>query len=181
MQALAMSFLKMIFAFNLFSPVLVHKPLPARELRDTSENYIVIHYDSSSSSTITWKYLRKKGNAYHYLIDRKGTIIKMIDPKYRARHAGLSYYDGHFELNKYSIGICLVNNGVQPYTQQQYMSLSWLIAQLQKRYHNITTSKIIGHSDIAIPRGRKKDPGPQFNWLLFFSLIHTTYNIPSLK
>lgn len=134
------------------------------KLRDTSNNIVVIHYDSSDNVVRTLVYLRKKRDAYHYIIDRKGRIYQMIDPKWEARHAGISYWNGYWRLNHYSIGICLSSNGVEPFTEKQYQALEWLISHLKRRYPDIDSTKIVGHSDIAFPRGRKKDPGPNFDW-----------------
>ena len=47
----------------------------------------------------------------HYLIDRKGQILKMVDDNKIAWHAGKSKWKNYINLNKYSIGIELVNKG----------------------------------------------------------------------
>ena len=47
----------------------------------------------------------------HYLIDRKGKIFKMVDDNKIAWHAGKSKWKNYINLNKYSIGIELVNKG----------------------------------------------------------------------
>lgn len=156
----------MWLALFLLQIKVIDKPIPIRykPLRDTTENYIVLHYDENDNYFGTRQWLIKKGNSYHYYIERNGTIIKMVDPKYEAGHAGASLWNGHLRMNKYSIGICLENKPPQQYTQAQYISLSWLIKVLQKRFDDPTSHVILGHSDVAIPRGRKQDPGPQFDW-----------------
>lgn len=146
--------------------------LPGKhELRDTSVNYIVLHYDEGKSYTGTRSSLIRKGNSYHYYVKRDGTVVKLLDPKYKANHAGISYYKKKFGLNMYSIGICLQNKPPQQYTSAQYKSLRWLILDLQKRYNDSTTRIILGHSDVALPRGRKKDPGKHFSWMHLRTMI----------
>jgi N-acetyl-anhydromuramyl-L-alanine amidase AmpD len=144
----------------------IDKPISVRykPLRDTTKNYIVLHYDESDNYFGTRRWLIKKGNSYHYYINRSGTIIKMMDPKYQAGHAGASFWRGNLRMNKYSIGICLENKPPQKYTLAQYNSLAWLIKVLQRRFDDPTSQVILGHSDVAVPRGRKKDPGPHFDW-----------------
>lgn len=146
------------------SPKVINTPFPRGDRRDTTNNYIVLHYDASMDFKTTFRWLKRKKNSYHYFIRRDGTIHKLIDPAYQANHAGLSFWDNNLRMNKYSIGICLQNDGKIAYTDQQYASLLWLINIQKKRFHDITEERIIGHSDIAIPRGRKSDPGDHFDW-----------------
>ena len=75
-----------------------------------------------------------------------GTIHKLIDPKFQARHDGLSKWAGRYHVNEFSIGICLQNNGIGPYTIKQYISLAWLVNILERRYPDITKSRIVGHA-----------------------------------
>ena len=157
--------LKLLFIAQLLAPTVLSKPLPIqKKLRSTTANYIVLHYDDGGSYKSTRNTLIKKKNGYHYYIQRNGVIIKLIDTKYQANHAGISYYKGMFRLNKYSIGICLQNDPPQAYTEAQYKSTAWLIDVLQNKYKDSTTQVLLGHSDIAIPRGRKEDPGSHFDW-----------------
>lgn len=152
---------------SLFQPMkIVNKPFKHGGLRDTSVNYLVIHNDSSMNSKTTFSFLKKKRNAYHYYIDESGVLYKLIDPKYQANHAGLSFYEGHIRMNRYSIGICLGNMPPRRYKETQYNSLAWLIVELQHRFPDSQYRPVIGHKDIAFPRGRKSDPGPQFDWQL---------------
>lgn len=160
------------FLLQLATPAILISPLPGKHsVRDTTTNYIVLHYDDGNSYEASRKFLIKKGNSYHYYIKRNGTIVKMLDPMYEAGHAGLSYYKKHIRMNRYSIGICLQNNPPQKYTAAQYNSAAWLIRQLQKRYEDSTSKIILGHSEIAVPRGRKNDPGKHFNWKKLHMLI----------
>ena len=156
--------LKMLLMAQLITPILLNKPLSVKKTVRSPINYIVLHYDDGGSYKSTRRYLNKKGNSYHYYIQRNGTIIKLIDPKYEASHAGVSFYKGKIRLNKYTIGICLQNDPPEAYTEKQYNSAGWLIKQLQSRYKDSTSKVVIGHSDIAFPRGRKLDPGEHFNW-----------------
>jgi N-acetyl-anhydromuramyl-L-alanine amidase AmpD len=149
------------------APTVVQRPFPASKLRDTSITYIILHNDSSLSPATTFRWLRRKKASYHYYIDRAGTIHKLIDPRYVAGHAGLSYYDGHWQLNRISIGICLQNQLPQDYTAAQYTSLRWLVNAMHRRYPNSKHTPILGHDQVAWPRGRKYDPGEHFDWTKF--------------
>lgn len=101
--------------------------------------------------------------ASHYLIDREGDIVSLVDIRHRAWHAGPSKMpftdDNREEVNDFSIGIELIGGETTGFTDKQYDSLINLIAELKER-HPLTT--IIGHDTIA--PDRKIDPGPCFEW-----------------
>jgi N-acetylmuramoyl-L-alanine amidase len=51
-----------------------------------------------------------------------------------------------------------------PFTEAQYHVLRELIQEIRVHYPLITPDRIVGHGDIAIPKGRKTDPGLAFDW-----------------
>ena len=163
--------LSLVASLMYIPPKIVDKPFPRGRLRDTAVTYIVIHNDSSPTPRVTFKYLKRRRNSYHYYISRDGTIHRLVDPRYEANHAGLTFYDGYVRMNRYSIGICFENMPPQEYTDAQYKSGAWLIQQLHKRFPDSKTKPVVGHEDIAIPRGRKNDPGPHFDWATFNDYI----------
>ena len=128
---------------------------------------IVIHYTGMQSRIESVRRLLspKHKVSCHYLIDRKGKILKMVDDNKVAWHAGKSKWKNYNNLNKYSIGIELVNKGhefgYEKFTISQVNNLIKLCQNLKKKY-KIKNSNIVGHSDIAPLR--KKDPGEKFPW-----------------
>ena len=101
----------------------------------------------------------------HYFINRKGEIIQMVKEKNIAWHAGKSKWKKFKNLNKYSIGIELVNKGhqfgYQNFSNKQISSLIKLCKKLKKKYA-IKKENFLGHSDIAPLR--KTDPGEKLPW-----------------
>lgn len=81
------------------------------ELKSTP--FVVIHYTASTNITSTIKHLQNpKNNASaHIVIDRLGEIYQLVPFNIQAWHAGNSKYRGLNSLNKYSIGIELLNAG----------------------------------------------------------------------
>jgi len=129
---------------------------------------IVIHYTGMQSKIESIKRLRslRAKVSCHYLIDRRGKVIKMVEENKVAWHAGKSKWKNFKNLNNSSIGIELVNRGFEfgyeNYTNSQIKKLIELCLILKKRF-KIKNSNIIGHSDIAPLR--KQDPGEKFPWL----------------
>ena len=129
--------------------------------------FIVIHYTGMQSERACIKRLTsiKSKVSAHYLISRDGKIIRMVDEKNSAWHAGKSKWKNITNLNDQSIGIELVNKGHQFgyefFSKKQISQLILLCRSLIKKY-KIKRHDILGHSDIAPLR--KKDPGEKFPW-----------------
>jgi N-acetyl-anhydromuramyl-L-alanine amidase AmpD len=128
------------------------------------------------------------GVSAHYLIDRKGTILRLVSEDRIAYHGGKGKHTLHpdrpNQINNYSIGIELLAIGSEEdmkgfltheqhgeieisllgYTEKQYASLRRLIEYLVVRYSGIEADRrhIIGHDEYA--PDRKNDPGELFDW-----------------
>ena len=74
----------------------------------------------------------------HFLIDRKGQILRMVDENKVAWHAGKSKWKNFTNLNRNSIGIELVNKGhkfgYQKFTKVQIKKLIQLCKLLKRKY-----------------------------------------------
>ena len=129
--------------------------------------FIIIHYTGMQSEIESIKRLKdfKSKVSCHYLINRKGKVIQMVDDMFIAWHAGKSRWKNFVNLNKHSLGIELVNKGhefgYQSFTNQQIKSLISL-CKILKRKFEIKKENFLGHSDIAPLR--KLDPGEKFPW-----------------
>ena len=103
----------------------------------------------------------------HYLINRKGELISMVEESKTAWHAGKSKWKNYVNLNNQSVGIELVNKGQRfgyvNFSNKQIKKLIELCKYLIKKY-KIKQANILGHSDIAPLR--KIDPGEKFPWKL---------------
>ena len=112
----------------------------------------------------------------HGFIPRNGTLVQSVSCLQRAWHSGKSTFCGRDNCNDFSIGIELegIDDSVadippQPFTPAQYAMLVDCIKALQPHFPAITTEHVVGHSDIA--PGRKRDPGPGFDWDYFRGLL----------
>ncbi|WP_371357336.1 N-acetylmuramoyl-L-alanine amidase [Hydrocoleum sp. CS-953] len=127
---------------------------------------IIFHHTGSDNGdgTISWFQNPNSRVSAHYVVDRDAQITNMVDTNDRAWHAGISELNGRSNVNDFSIGIEIVNpdGNWSPYTEAQYQSLEWLTQDLLNKYPSIT--HITGHEDVALPKGRKSDPGDLFDW-----------------
>ncbi len=145
-----------------FSPNHSTKTRPNNQIK-----FVIIHYTGMQSEIESIKRLKnpKYAVSCHYLINRKGKIFRMVKDKNIAWHAGKSKWKKFVNLNKYSLGIELVNKGhhygYQNFSTRQIRSLIILCKQLKKKYR-IKKENFLGHSDIAPLR--KNDPGEKFPW-----------------
>ena len=129
--------------------------------------FVIIHYTGMQSEIESIDRLssEKSKVSCHYLINKKGKVIQMVKELKVAWHAGKSKWQNYKNLNKYSIGIELVNKGhkfgYEKFPNSQIRSLIKICKSLKKKYH-IPRANFLGHSDIAPLR--KIDPGEKFPW-----------------
>ncbi|MCU0829193.1 MAG: N-acetylmuramoyl-L-alanine amidase [Tabrizicola sp.] len=97
----------------------------------------------------------------HYLIDRDGSVLSLVEEGARAWHAGAGSWQGRGDVNSRSIGIELVNSGSEPFAEPQMAALERLLGEVMER-HALSPRAVIGHSDMA--PDRKSDPGSRFDW-----------------
>ena len=75
--------------------------------------FVIIHYTGMQSEIESVNRLKNPNSkvSCHYLINRIGKIIRMVEDKNIAWHAGESKWKNFKNLNNKSIGIELVNRG----------------------------------------------------------------------
>ena len=134
-----------------------------------SPKIIVLHYTAMQNSNDALNRLTdpKAEVSAHYLIDKFGTILQLVDEENRAWHAGCGSWGEINDINSNSIGIELdhcpsIDN---KFNKKQLSSLEVLLFDILKRRPQIVPKFIIGHSDMA--PGRKSDPGMNFPWKRF--------------
>ena len=99
----------------------------------------------------------------HFLIERDGVVTQFVDTDAKAWHAGESELEGEPDVNRRSVGIELEGDEGSVYTDTQYAALNRLLAELRAAHPGITDHRIVGHQHVS--PGRKRDPGPNFDWL----------------
>jgi len=128
-------------------------------------NFIILHHTAQDSLAQTLKTftIKKPEVSSHYVIADDGRVVQMVNDYLRAWHGGNAIWGKNTDINSASIGIELDNNGIEPFSDPQIISLLALLTKLKKDY-NIPAQNIIGHSDIA--PSRKIDPSRFFPWKL---------------
>ena len=110
----------------------------------------------------------------HYMIDRKGLTYMLVPETQEAWHAGRSFLNGRNNCNKFTLGIELIATHDSGFTDDQYLSLEQLSAELITAHSIQNKSWVVGHEHIA--PGRKKDPGPKFDWSRYYNAITGAFN-----
>lgn len=172
---------------------IIDKPAHPNNYGDRPEgieiSLIVLHYTASSSldTTVRWFKNPEAKVSAHYVIGRDGTIVRMVPEEKKAYHAGRSEWNVQKDVNRFSIGIELVNwgklvkrgdafftwpndfnnpyNGLEPV----FLEDTWWepfpdtqLASLRLLLSDIqkrnSIGEVVGHRDVS--PGRKVDPGP---------------------
>ena len=98
----------------------------------------------------------------HYLMNRHGKVIKLVEEEHCAWHAGKSKMpfqeDQRTGVNQFSIGIELIGDENLGFEENQYNSLTHLCQVLVQNYK---INSILGHCHIA---GDKKTDPWNFDW-----------------
>lgn len=159
-------------------PALYHGP----ERETDSITLIVMHCTAGNSAleSIAWLNRPDSDNkaSYHYVIERDGTIYRMVPASVIAYHAGDSAWpnpklyppgnvyldeDGdthHHTVNARSLGIAWANrnDGSEPLTRAQVESALWLCGVYVPTTGVKSADNIVGHLEVS-PK-RKTDPLP---------------------
>ena len=124
---------------------------------------VVLHYTAMDSCEAARNRLCDPAAqvSCHYLISETGEVLRLVDEKMRAWHAGAGQWGDVADVNSRSIGIELANRGDHPFAAPQMAALEALLAGILDR-RSIPPERVIGHSDMAPER--KRDPGPKFDW-----------------
>jgi N-acetylmuramoyl-L-alanine amidase len=154
---------------------------------------IVLHYTAGPFKPALNTFTNPKARASaHLIIDRDGSVTQLVPFNIEAWHAGNSSYGNRSGMNKFSIGIEIVNSG--PLTKSGNVYRSWYGSafnpsdvleathrnETQPRFwHTYTEEQILVAQEICqllldtynikfilgheeIAPGRKQDPGPAF-------------------
>ncbi len=105
----------------------------------------------------------------HLLIRRDGSLTQFVPFTERAWHAGESCFRGRAQCNDFSIGIELEGEDETAYDDRQYGVLSAVVLATCRAYPQISVRQVVGHCDVA--PGRKRDPGPAFDWLRLYDAL----------
>jgi N-acetylmuramoyl-L-alanine amidase len=146
---------------------IIEAPSPNFDARTAPPDMIVLHYTGMQTGEAA---LARMCDAAvevsaHYMVEEDGRIFRLVPEERRAWHAGASYWKGRTALNGVSIGVEIVNPGLdwgyRPYPKAQIRSVIELVADIRTRWM-VQDRDIVGHSDIA--PDRKEDPGELFPW-----------------
>lgn len=150
-------------------PPVINAPSPNFNERGGKDiDTIVLHHTASNNGAADLAHMRnpKSEVSAHYMLDRDGKIYQLVGDQKRAWHAGASQLHGQpTDVNGRSIGIEIVNDGSgkTAFTEAQYKALTQLVGYLKQEY-KVPMNNIVGHKDVAVPKGRKNDPASNFDW-----------------
>ena len=150
---------KPIYSLTSISMIVDSSPHYFKTVPNRLVKCIVLHATGSSSmaGTIRWFKDPTSKVSSHYVIDKNGKVVQMVDLNNIAWHAGKSIFKGQQNVNGFSVGIELVNSndGKEPYPREQVNACLTICNALISCYE-LDRTDIVRHKDIA--PGRKSDP-----------------------
>jgi N-acetylmuramoyl-L-alanine amidase/LysM domain len=112
----------------------------------------------------------------HGLVSPDGSLLWTVPWSHIAYHAGKSRFKHWSGLNGWFLGVGLLVKGchtsatfekalqlpgIVPYTDEQYVTLAWVVDQAMRRF-GFPRGHVVGHHTVS--PGREIDPGPKFSW-----------------
>jgi len=129
---------------------------------------LLLHYTGmeSAEGALKWLCAEESGVSCHYFVFEDGEIVQLLPESVRAHHAGVSYWQGHTDINSRSIGIEIANPGhlhdpLPEFPDVQMAAVARLCKDIIDR-NSIDAHLVLAHSDVA--PNRKSDPGENFDW-----------------
>jgi hypothetical protein len=127
-----------------------------------SREAIVFHSsgtDGRIDNVLRWFVREIKNASVHLLVARSGAVVQLVPFDKQAFHAGASEWKERnlHNLNRYSIGVMLLDSGKGDYTPEQLETVRGIVRAFKAVQPAIG---IVGHSEISLTG--KTDPGPTF-------------------
>ena len=119
--------------------------------------FIIIHYTGMQSEIESIKRLKSRFHkvSCHYLINREGKIIQIVQDNKVSWHAGKSKWRNNTNINEYSIGIELENKGHEfgysNFSKKQYKLLKNLYFMITLTAFIASENLIFFPSLISLP------------------------------
>jgi hypothetical protein len=146
---------------------IVPLPSPNYSERSVSSPFAIVIHTGEGTRTGDLNTLRNNSVplanrvSSNYYVCRDGTICQLVDDRHEAWHAGWCNYLGYTDWNGISLGIETEHRtGVDDWPSVQKDALAALCSAKIGQYH-IKREMVVTHRWIAVPPGRKSDPG---NW-----------------
>lgn len=115
---------------------------------------------STAASPLAWFQNPVSGVSSDFVIGKDGKIWRPVPKGMYSWHAGKCLFNGAVrkDYNRISYGVEIVNmnDGVDPYPEEQIRAVCFVIAML--KVESPTVAYIRRHEDVGYPKGRKSDP-----------------------
>lgn len=122
--------------------------------------WVVLHRTAADTSDIgpalNTFFNGNGGTSAHYVVDRDGFVVKMVQETSYSWHAGCSLWKGTRDLNPATVGIEIVaaadknedqTRSVEVFTDDQYRAIIDLVGALRGA-HGLSRHAVVGHSDV---------------------------------
>ena len=164
-------------------PTLQVRPSPNHGSRlGAIVSLLVVHADAAPrlGQSLAWCLDPVSRVSYNELVGRTGVPYLLVPWGRAAWSNGISEHPGATYqtpagpcTNRTSLSLAFSNknDGVEPYTQEQYETGAWRAARMFEAHPALTFARIVTHAAIARPLGRKTDPGPLWDMEHFKALL----------
>lgn len=147
-------------ALSSFPIIELSQGYPSSSRRTKKIQLIVIHHTGSLDVSKALKWFSNPNNysSVHYLIDLDGHIQMLVPEEMAALHVPSAVYKHSRLVNEMSVGISLIGDGFNSFSDAQYEAVAMLCAHLQKKYE-LKNEDVYRHAEIEC-KPEAIDPAP---------------------
>lgn len=130
----------------------IDSPLPGytQSSRRTKKIQLIILHSTGSleiAKALKWFSNPNTYSSTHYIVDLDGTTVQLVPDQNASLHVSNGVYKHSRLVNESSIGIHLVGNNFDRFTEAQWEGLAMLCVQLKTKY-GLKNEDIFLHSEI---------------------------------
>lgn len=133
---------------------------PQSSRRTKKIQILILHHTGSLEMAKAIKWFSNPNNysSVHYLIDLDGHIQMLVPEEMAALHVPSAVYKHSRLVNEMSVGISLIGDGFNSFSDAQYEAVAMLCAHLQKKYE-LKNEDVYRHAEIEC-KPEAIDPAP---------------------
>lgn len=114
---------------------------------ESVEGMIIHHTAGTGEASDVARVLQERGLSVHYVVDKQGRVVQLMDDSLEAWHAGKNNDSGYDNRN--TVGVEIIAHDDEDVTPAQVEATKRLIKSLSGKYGFDAATSVFGHGEVA--------------------------------